>query len=123
MRREEWGHIDLFPIREMIQENAIEWLKLDKKGYPISKWLTGEEDPRENFVRKSLEISLRLANILNPMVVVIVSGFISRKIIESYSLPSMCERRQVSIQRSSTPKIKIDSSEFWENGYRTISIN
>lgn len=76
--KEDWNHIDLLPFRHKEQNDLVDDLQLDTN---LSKWCIGgsvKPDP----IKECMGILLGSIRYIDPKVIVVVSGFISRKIID-----------------------------------------
>ncbi|MEM0136011.1 MAG: hypothetical protein QXU18_12435, partial [Thermoplasmatales archaeon] len=77
--KENWNHIDVLPFRERNQNMLLKDFQLDKKNF--SHLLKTDRDLGELLV-ECLKISFSFMEFLRPKIVVVVNGFLSRKIIE-----------------------------------------
>ena len=75
---EDWNHIDLLPFRQRDQNQLISDFQLDTN---ISDWVIGG-NTKKDIIKDCVSIFLGLVEYLRPKVIVIVNGFISKKIME-----------------------------------------
>ena len=76
---EDWNHIDLLPFRSRDQNGLISDFQL---GTNISDWVIGG-NTKKDIIRDCVSIFLGLVEYLRPKVIVVVNGFISKKIMEN----------------------------------------
>jgi hypothetical protein len=76
---EDWNHIDLLPFRQRNQNRLISDFQLDTN---ISDWVIGG-NTKKDIIKDCVSIFLGLIEYLRPKVIVVVNGFISKKIIEN----------------------------------------
>ena len=76
--KEDWNHVDLFPFRKSNQNELISDLELDKNVLEVTS-----ENTKKDLIKDCINIFLGFVEYLEPEVIVVVNGFISRKIMEN----------------------------------------
>jgi len=118
-----WSHLDILPIREKNQSDLIRDLDLNR-GNLFN--LSGEY---KSFVKENLSVFAEAVSLLDPRVIVVVNGYVSRSIIANYGspFPSLNESNndKENAQRSNNIDniFRVKADKFKETGARTFSVN
>lgn len=118
-----WSHLDILPIREKNQSDLISALELGEHN------LFNPKGKYKIFVEKNLTVFAEAVNLLDPKVIVVVNGYVSKGIIKNYGSPyhlsnedhSKNENAQRSNELDNIFRVKTDT--FEETGARTFSVN
>ncbi|MCL5989185.1 MAG: hypothetical protein M1166_02505 [Candidatus Thermoplasmatota archaeon] len=78
LNKEDWNHIDVFPFRHGKQNDLVKDFELNTS---ISDWVAGGSE-RKDIIRDCVYSFLGFIEYLNPKLIVVVNGFLSKKITE-----------------------------------------
>ncbi|MEM3872707.1 MAG: hypothetical protein QXE05_09130 [Nitrososphaeria archaeon] len=114
-----WSHLDLLPLRESSQDKLKESLCLNNENlFLLSNRNYG------GFIKELLDVFCDAVYLLDPLIIVVVNGYISKSIISITG----SEYSSIGIQGSQSGpnemcfNVKIDSKNFKKTGARTMTI-
>ncbi|MEM3830465.1 MAG: hypothetical protein QXP36_14835 [Conexivisphaerales archaeon] len=124
-----WSHLDLLPLRESSQDKLKESLCLNNENLFLlsnknCKNKNYKNDDYKEFIKKLLCVFCDAVYLLDPLIIVVVNGYVSKSIISITG----SEYRSIGIQGNQSDlqeicfKVKIDSENFKQTGARTMTI-
>ncbi|MEM3454857.1 MAG: hypothetical protein QXS21_06800 [Thermoproteota archaeon] len=119
-----WSHLDLLPLRESSQKKLKKSLRLDNKNLFLLSDKNCKNNDYEEFIKELLCVFCDAVYLLDPLIIVVVNGYISKSIISITG----SEYSSIGIQGSQSGpnemcfNVKIDSKNFKKTGARTMTI-